>query len=184
MSWQIDPSHSQIQFSVRHMMITTVRGHFDKFSGSVDFNEADPSKSTIVAEVDLASINTRDANRDGHLRSPDFFDAEHYPTATFKSTKVEKLDDDHGRITGDLTIRGTTHPVTLDVEYTGMGTMWGRTSAGFNGQTKFNRKDWGLSWNQTLESGGLLVGEVVTINVELELVKQADAQPVAEDVAT
>jgi polyisoprenoid-binding protein YceI len=184
MSWQIDPSHSQIQFSVRHMMITTVRGHFDKFSGSVDFNEADPSKSTIVVEVDLASINTRDANRDGHLRSPDFFDAEHYPTATFKSTKVEKLDDDHGRITGDLTIRGTTHPVTLDVEYTGMGTMWGRTSAGFNGQTKFNRKDWGLSWNQTLESGGLLVGEVVTINVELELVKQADAQPVAEDVAT
>src|SRR5450759_4895452 len=115
MSWQIDPSHSQIEFSVRHMMITTVRGHFDKFSGSVDFNEADPSKSTIVAEVDLANINTRDANRDGHLRSPDFFDAEHYPTATFKSTKVEKRDDDHGRITGDLTIRGTTHPVTLDV---------------------------------------------------------------------
>ena len=183
MSWQIDPSHSQIEFSVRHMMITTVRGHFDKFTGSVDFNEADPTQSTVVAEVDTASLNTRDAKRDGHLRSPDFFDAEHYPTATFKSTKVEKLDKSHGRITADLTIRGATRPITLDVEYTGMGTMWGRTSAGFNGQTKFNRKDWGLNWNQTLESGGLLVGEVVTINVELELVKQPEAQLAAESAA-
>ena len=183
MSWQIDPSHSQIEFAVRHMMITTVRGHFDKFSGRVDFNEADPTRSTVVAEVDTASINTRDANRDGHLRSPDFFDSEHYPTATFKSTKIEKLDKSHGRIMGDLTIRGTTRPVTLDVEYTGMGTMWGRTSAGFSAQTKFNRKDFGLNWNQTLESGGLLVGEVVTINIEIELVKQPEAQPAQEAVA-
>jgi polyisoprenoid-binding protein YceI len=177
MAWQIDTSHSQIEFSVRHMMITTVRGHFDKFAGTVDFNETDPGKSSVVVEVETASINTRDANRDGHLRSPDFFDAEHFPTATFKSTKVEKLDKNHGRITGDLTIRGVTHPVTLETEYTGMGTMWGRTSAGFSAQVKFNRKDWGLNWNQTLESGGLLVGEVVTVNVELELVKQTEAQP-------
>jgi polyisoprenoid-binding protein YceI len=182
MAWQIDNSHSQIEFSVRHMMITTVRGHFDKFSGTVDFNEADPTKSSVVAEIETGSINTRDANRDGHLRSPDFFDAEQYPTATFKSTKVEKLDKNRGRITGDLTMRGVTHPVTLDVEYTGMGTMWGRTSAGFNAQVKFNRKDWGLNWNQTLESGGLLVGEIVTLNIELELVKQPEAQP-AEAVA-
>ena len=183
MSWQIDPSHSQLEFSIRHMMITTVRGHFDKFSGTVNFNEADPTRSTVTAQIDVASINTRDAKRDGHLRSPDFFDAEHYPTATFKSTKIEKLDKSHGRITGDLSIRGITRPVILDVEFTGMGTMWGRTSAGFSAQTKFNRKDWGLNWNQTLESGGLLVGEVVTVNVELELVKQAETQPVAEAVA-
>ena len=177
MAWQIDNSHSQIEFSVRHMMITTVRGHFDKFSGTVDFNEADPTKSSVVAQVETGSINTRDANRDGHLRSPDFFDAEHFPTATFKSTRIEKLDKNHGRIVGDLTIRGVTKPVTLEVEYTGMGQMWGRTSAGFNAQFKLNRKDWGLNWNQTLESGGLLVGEVVTVNIDLELVKQVEAQP-------
>ncbi len=183
MSWQIDPAHSQIEFAARHMMITTVRGRFDKFSGTVDYDEADPTKSTVVAEIETASLNTRDPNRDAHLRSPDFFDAEHYPTATFKSTKMEKLDKNHGRITGDLTIRGMTGPVTLEVEFTGMGTMWGRTSAGFNAHTKFNRKDWGLNWNQTLESGGLLVGETVTVNIELELVKQPETQPAEAAVA-
>ena len=179
MSWQIDPAHSQIEFSVRHMMITTVRGRFDKFSGTVDFNEEQPELSSVDVSIDTSSINTREPNRDSHLRSPDFFDAEHYPTATFKSTKVEKVGDNEGRITGNLTIRGVTKPVALEAEYAGQGKMWGKTSAGFSGQTKVNRKDWGLTWNQNLESGGLLVGDTVTINIDLELVKQAEAEGVA-----
>jgi polyisoprenoid-binding protein YceI len=179
MSWQIDPSHSEISFSVRHMMISTVRGRFDKFSGVVDLNEAHPELSMVEVQIETGSINTRDANRDGHLRSPDFFDAEHYPVATFKSTKVERVGDNQARVTGDLTMRGVTKPVTLNVEYAGKASMWGRTSAGFSAETKFNRKDWGLNWNQTLESGGLLVGENVTIGIEVELVKQPEEQPEA-----
>ena len=178
MSWQIDQSHSQITFSVRHMMISNVHGRFENFTGEVDFNEADPTRSTVDVRIEPASINTRDPKRDGHLRSPDFFDASQFPEITFKSTRVEKLDEVHGRIFGDLTIRDVTHPVVLDTEYSGQSRMWGRTSAGFSASTRFNRKLWGLNWNQTLESGGLLVGDDINVNIELEIVKVEEPQVV------
>ncbi len=178
MSWQIDLSHSQITFSVRHMMISNVHGRFENFTGDVDFNEADPTRSTVTVQIDPASINTRDQKRDGHLRSPDFFDVEKFPTITFKSNRVEKVDETHGRIYGDLTIRGEAHPVVLDTEYAGQSRMWGRTSAGFSASTKFSRKLWGLNWNQVLETGGMLVGEDINVNIELEIVKVEEPQPV------
>ena len=169
MAWQIDNAHSQVQFSVRHMMISNVRGRFEDIKGTLDFNEEHPERSSVDVQIETASINTRDPNRDNHLRSPDFFDVATYPYITFKSTKVEKLVDDNGRVTGNLTIRGVTRPVVLEVEYAGKGKMWGTTSAGFNATTKISRKEWGLTWNQTLESGGVLVGDQVTINIDLEI---------------
>jgi polyisoprenoid-binding protein YceI len=178
MSWQIDASHSQITFSVRHMMISNVHGRFENFDGVVDFNEDDPALSSVNIKIDPASINTRDPKRDGHLRSADFFDVEKYPEATFKSTRIEKVDDLHGKLYGELTLHGVSHLVALTVEYSGQSKMWGRTSAGFAASTRINRKEWGLNWNQTLETGGLLVGEDININIELELVKVADSQEV------
>ena len=178
MSWQIDLSHSQITFSVRHMMISNVRGRFENFTGDVDFNETDPARSAVTVQIDPASINTRDQKRDGHLRSPDFFDVEKYPVITFKSNRVEKFDETHAKIHGDLTIRGVSHPVVLGTEYAGQSKMWGHTSAGFSASTRFNRKLWGLNWNQVLESGGMLVGEDINVNIELEIVKVEEAQPV------
>lgn len=182
MSWQIDTAHSHVQFTVRHMMISKVRGSFEAFSGTVEFDESNPTASTIDVEIEVGSINTREAQRDGHLKSADFFDAESYPTMTFKSNRVEKVDDSHGRIIGDLTIKGVTKEVVLDVEYFGLAkSPWGTTSAGASASTKINRKDWGLSWNQALETGGVLVGEEVKIDIEIEIVKQEQA--VAEAVA-
>jgi polyisoprenoid-binding protein YceI len=183
MAWRIDNSHSQVQFVVRHMMISNVRGRFETFGGTVDFNEAEPEKSSVDVQIEAASLNTRDANRDNHLRSPDFFDVEKYPYITFRSTRIEKLDDNTGRIAGDLTIRGVTHPVTLDVEYAGQSKMWGNTSAGFSATTRISRKEWGLTWNQTLESGGMLVGDQVKIEVELEIVKVPETESAKETVA-
>lgn len=180
MSWTIDNAHSQITFSVRHMMISNARGRFENFSGVVDFNENDPTASTVSVKIEAASINTREEKRDGHLRSPDFFNAEAFPYLTFKSNRVEKLDQNHGRLYGNLTIRDITHPVVLDVEYSGQSRMWASTSAGFSALTTINRKDWGLVWNQTLESGGLLVGENVTINIELEIKKVEENQEASQ----
>lgn len=182
MAWQIDPSHTRAVFSVRHMMIANVRGQFDKVTGTVDFNEADPARSSVDVQIDAASFTTHDEKRDGHLRSGDFLDVEHYPVLTFKSTKVEKTSDATGKITGDLTIRGVTHPVVLETEYNGQQkTPWGTLNAGFSATTKINRKEWGLNWNVALETGGVLVGDVVTINIELEVTKQPEA--VAEAAA-
>ena len=176
MSWQIDPAHSQIQFSARHMMISNVRGRFESFTGSVEFDEIDPTRSRVEVEIDAASINTREPQRDGHLKSPDFLNAEQYPYLRFKSTRVEKVDDTHGRIVGDLTIRDMTQQVVLNVEYAGQAkSPWGTVSAGFSATAKINRKDWGLTWNAALETGGVLVGDEITINLELEIVKQAEA---------
>jgi polyisoprenoid-binding protein YceI len=174
MAWQIDAAHSQIGFSVRHMMISNVRGRFEQFTGTVDADEENPFKSSVVVQIDAASINTRDEKRDGHLKSPDFFDAEKYPTVQFRSTKLEQVDAQHGRMTGDLTIRDVTREVVLDVEYSGQAkSPWGTTSAGFSAATKINRKDWGLNWNAAIETGGVLVGEEIKVDIELELVKQA-----------
>ncbi|MDB5034278.1 MAG: hypothetical protein JWQ98_1519 [Chlorobi bacterium] len=180
MAWNIDPSHSQIQFSVRHMMISNARGRFEEFTGTVDFDPENLENLKVDVTIDVASINTRDPQRDGHLKSPDFFDAEQYPNIAFKSTSVEKAGNNDLRINGDLTIHGVTRPVTLEAEFAGVANSpWGTTSAGFSAHTKVNRKDFGLVWNQTLETGGLLVGEDVKIELELELVKA----PVTETVA-
>ena len=180
MAFQIDNAHTQVQFSVRHMMISKVRGEFSKFSGSVDLNVEHPERTSVEVAVDLNSINTRDAQRDGHLRSADFFDIEKYPTMNFKSTRVEVLDKKHAKLTGDLTIRDVTKPLTLDVEFVGSAkSPWGTTSYGFTARAKINREEWGLVWNVALETGGWLVGKDVEIEIETEVVQVAEAQPAA-----
>jgi polyisoprenoid-binding protein YceI len=177
MSWQIDSAHSQIQFTVRHMMISNVRGRFENFTGVVEFNEQDPARSKVDVQIEAASINTKEPQRDAHLRSPDFFDADKYPYITFKSKRITVKDANHGYLVGDLTIRDVTREVTLDVEYAGQAkSPWGTVSAGFSAMTKINRKDWNLTWNQALETGGVLVGDEITVNIELEIVKQPEAQ--------
>ena len=184
MAWKIDVSHSRIMFSARHLMITTVRGEFEKFDINFNFNEQNPAASTVDVSIDAASINTRFGQRDDHLRSPDFLDAANHPTVNFKSTAVRVVDPNHAKLTGDLTIRGVTRPVTLDVESTGvMTTPWGATNAGFNARGKINRTDWGLNWNQVLEAGAVLVSEDVNIEIELEITRVADTTPVEQQKA-
>lgn len=181
MTWTIDNSHSEINFTVRHMMISNVRGRFEKFTGEVNFNEAQPTLSSVNVQIDAASINTKEEKRDAHLRSDDFFGADKYPYLTFKSTRVEAVDANNGKIYGDLTIRDVTRPVVLDVEYAGMAkSPWGTMSAGFTASTKISRKEWGLEWNAALETGGVLVGDEIKINIELEIVKQPEAEAVAD----
>lgn len=176
MAWQIDKSHTSIEFSVRHMMISKVRGRFESFEGTIDFDEANPENTIVRVTVDPASINTRDAQRDAHLRSPDFFDAEKYPQSTFNGTRVERTGDSATKLYGDLTIRDVTKPVVLDVTHTGKSVSpYGATSYGFEAATKINRKDWGLEWNMALETGGMLVSDEVSIFVELELMKVVEA---------
>lgn len=172
MAWQIDPAHSQIEFSVRHMMISNVRGRFENFSGTIEFDPERVEDSRADIHIDAASINTREPQRDTHLRSADFLDVENYPEITFKSTRSEKTSRDEFKLYGDLTIRGTARPVELKATYSGLQkSPWGTTSAGFEIEGKVNRKDWGLVWNQTLETGGILVGDDVKISIELELVQ-------------
>lgn len=172
MAWNIDTSHSEILFAVRHMMISTVRGQFSKFSGTISIDETNPANSSVDVTIDVASVNTRDEKRDGHLTSPDFFDAATYPTITFKSTKIEVTGASTGKIHGDLTIKGVTRAVVLDTTFVGKAkSPWGTTSAGFNASTKINRTDFGLTWNVALETGGFLVGEDITITIELEAVQ-------------
>lgn len=180
MSWIIDPSHTRAEFAVKHLMISTVRGQFTDINGTVDFNENDPTKSKVDVKIGAASLLTRDEKRDAHLKSPDFFEVEKYPYLIFKSKRVTKIDPLHGKLVGDLTIRDVTKEVTLDVDYAGQAkTPWGTTSAGFTATTTINRKDWGLNWNVALETGGVLVGDDVKINLEVEIVKQAEAEKVA-----
>lgn len=173
MTWQTDTSHTHIQFSVRHMMISKVRGHFDKFNVNVNLDEANPERSSVMVDIDAASLDTRDANRDGHLRSADFLNAETYPTLRFQSKRVEQISAERARLIGDLTIREITREVPLDVEFVGRSkSPWGAESLGFNAKTRINRKDWGLTWNVGLETGGWLVGDEVAIEIDAELVKQ------------
>lgn len=176
MSWQIDTAHSEVQFTVRHMMFSKVRGHFETFSGTVDYDPDNPTASKVNVTIDVNSIYTREEKRDAHLKSPDFFDTATYPTLTFVSTSVEQTSDDTGLLHGNLTIKGVTKPVTLEVEHLGTAlNPWGAYTAGFTASTKINRKDWGLNWNQALEAGGVLVGDDITINIEVELMKQPEA---------
>ena len=153
-------------------MISTVRGTFERFSGTVEADEANPTAALVDVQIEVASINTRDEKRDAHLRSPDFFDVDTYPSISFKSKRVERTNDDTGKLIGDLTIKDVTREVVLDVEYAGQSrSPWGTTSAGFSATTKINRKDWGLNWNVALETGGVLVADEVKIHIEVELVK-------------
>jgi len=177
MNWKIDDSHSQITFAARHMMISNVTGRFEHFGGTIDFDEKNPDNTTVDVQIDAASLNTREPQRDGHLRSADFLDVEKYPYITFKSTRVDVKDETHAKLYGDLTIRDVTHPVTLDVEFSGMAkSPWGTYSAGFTASTKINRKDWGLTWNVALETGGVLVSEVLKVDIELELIRQETSE--------
>ncbi|MCB8984557.1 MAG: polyisoprenoid-binding protein [Ardenticatenaceae bacterium] len=178
MSWQIDYAHSHIYFTVRHMMISKVRGRFEKWEGSVVFDENNPEDTAVNVTVDVASVNTREQQRDDHLRSADFFNVAEFPQMTFKSTRVERTGDDTAKLYGDLTIRGVTNEIVLDVEYAGQAkSPWGTFSAGFSASGTLTRKDWDLTWNQALETGGMLVGDQINIEVELELVKQPESTP-------
>lgn len=178
MAWQLDNSHSSVEFAVRHMMISTVRGRFEDFSGQVNFDEQNPENSSVNVQIQASSINTRDGQRDGHLKSADFLNVEQYPLITFQSTRIEKTDGNHGRIYGHLTIRDVTKEVVLDTEFVGKAkSPWGTTSAGFSASTAIDRKEWGLTWNAPLETGGVLVGEQVKISIEVELIEQAETQP-------
>jgi polyisoprenoid-binding protein YceI len=173
-TWNVDADHSEVGFAVRHMMVATVKGAFRRFSGRVVLDEQNVGNSVIQAEIETASIDTRQEQRDAHLRSPDFFDAETYPKLTFQSTKVEQVRHGHYRAAGDLTIRGTTREVTLDIEETGRGgDPWGNQRIGFSARTTINREEYGLTWNQALEAGGVVVGKEVRITLDVQIVKQA-----------
>ena len=178
MSWTIDSAHSEVYFTVRHMMISNVRGRFEKFSGTVDFDENNPANTTVDVQIEAASLSTREPQRDGHLRSADFLDAEKFPYLTFKSKRVNVIDAQHAELVGDLTIRDITREVILDVEYSGMSqSPWGTTNAGFTASTRISRKNWNLNWNVALETGGWLVGDEIKIDLELEIIRQAEMVP-------
>lgn len=180
MTWQIDNAHSEINFTVSHMMIAKVRGQFEKFTGKIEFDPERPENTFVDVQIASASINTREKDRDNHLRSPDFLNAEKYPYLAFKSTDVEVLGENRAHLTGDLTIRDVTRSVTLEVTYAGMAkSPWGTTSAGFSAETSINREEWGLTWNKALETGGWLVGKEIEIGIEIELVKQEASEPAA-----
>jgi polyisoprenoid-binding protein YceI len=175
-SYTIDPVHSRIGFVARHAMVTKVRGSFNEFDGSGYFDAANPANSKLQLSIKAASIDTRNADRDAHLRSNDFFDMDTYPQITFSSTSVEPAGDVRFRVTGDLTIKGVTRPVTVDFEYTGSAVdPYGNQRIGFEGSTVVNRKDWGVNWNAALEAGGVLVSENVTLEFEVSAIRSADA---------
>ena len=172
--WNIDASHSAIQFSVRHMVVSKTRGRFTRWNGQLDFDPAQPGKGSVQVTIEPASIDTADAQRDGHLRSADFFDVEKHPQATFRSTKIEPRGGDRYLVAGDLTIKGVTRPVALEATWEGTGKdPWGGERAGFSATATIDRRDFGLEWNKVLETGGVLVGEKVELQLEVEAVKQA-----------
>jgi len=172
-TWTLDPAHSSVEFSAKHMMISTVRGRMGAVNGEIIVDDQNPANSSIQLTVDIAGLTTSDEKRDGHLRSGDFFDAENHPEATFKSTRIEPLSENKFRVAGDLTIRGTTKSITLDVERDGEGVSpWGMVVAGFSSAITLNRKDFGLNWNVALEAGGVLVSENVKLEITIEAIKQ------------
>jgi polyisoprenoid-binding protein YceI len=172
-NWKIDPAHSLAEFKIRHMMISNVKGSFSGLSGTLAEHASDSTLSSIEASVPVATVSTGDAQRDGHLKSADFFDVEKYPNMTFKSTTVKATGEGEYEVTGDLTIHGVTKPQTLKVEGPSAPSKdpWGNTRIGLSATGKVNRKDYGLSWNSTLETGGVLVGEDVHITLEVQFIK-------------
>jgi len=172
MEWSFDPTHSNADFSVRHMMISTVRGGFKEVSGKLNFDAKNPGASYVEASIKTASVWTGINDRDNHLRSADFFDVANYPEMTFKSTSVEVVNPTHAKVTGDLTIRDVTRSVVLDVEFIGeqKNPFSGKSSAGFSATTSINREDFGLTWNVALEAGGWLVGKEIKISLDVEAV--------------
>jgi polyisoprenoid-binding protein YceI len=174
-TYDIDPTHSRLGFAAKHAMVATVRGQFTGFTGEVYLDEQNPANSRATVEIDVASVDTGNPDRDAHLKTPDFFDIENHPTITFTSTKVEKVDDDVYTLIGDLTINGKTNPVAVEFELTGTtDDPWGNFRAGFEGRATVNRRDWGLAWNMPLDKGGVLVSEKVKLEFDIAAVKRSE----------
>ncbi len=176
-TWQLDPAHSSVEFSVKHMMMTTVRGRFKSISATLKGDRDHPEDAAVDVTINAASLDTGVADRDGHLRGPDFFDAERFPEITFRSTRLDgtppKEEGDRFRVVGELVIRDTRMEVVLACEYHGRGTdPWGKTRAGFDFRTEIDRREWGLKWNQVLETGGVLVANKVRVDGEVQFVRQ------------
>ncbi len=174
-TYTVDPAHTRIGFVSRHAMVTKVRGSFNEFDGSGYFDAENPANSRLTLTIQAASIDTRNPDRDAHLRGADFLDVEHHPEITYVSTDVERLDENRYRVTGDLTIKGVTRPVTVDFELTGTAVdPYGNERIGLEGTTTINRKDFGVNWNVALEAGGVLVSDKVTLEFEVSAIKNAD----------
>ncbi len=174
-TWKIDPSHSTVEFVAKHMMITKVRGRFPDVEGTVHFDEDNVANSSVEATIQVATVNSGAEQRDTHLRTGDFFLVEEYPTMTFKSTRIEHKGNDEYNVIGDLTIRGVTREVTLDTTFEGRNVSpWGAETMGFSAETTINRKEWGLNWNVGLETGGVLVGDKIKLELNIEVVKNVE----------
>jgi polyisoprenoid-binding protein YceI len=174
-TWEIDPVHTSIEFSVRHMMVSTVKGQFEKVKGSLDLDDKDVTKSTVEVTIDLGSVNTHEPKRDGHLKSADFFNTPKFPTATFTSTKVQKAGKNKLKVTGELSLHGVTKPVVLEVEgpTDAYKTPFGTTVRGVHATGKIDRKDFDIGWNKVLDNGGVMVGNEVTLDLSAELSEKA-----------
>ncbi|HEV7331872.1 MAG TPA: YceI family protein [Flavisolibacter sp.] len=173
--WILDPTHSELQFKVKHLMISNVSGSFKNFRAEVETEENDFSKARVVLTAEMASVFTNNEQRDNHLRTSDFFAVDNHPQLTFRSTRVEKLDNDTFTLLGELTLKGITKPVTLRVDFSGVtNDPWGNERAGFTVSGKLNRKDWGVNYNALLETGGVALSEEVKINAEIQVVKQVE----------
>jgi polyisoprenoid-binding protein YceI len=174
-TWQVDPAHSEALFSIRHLTISTVRGGFSKIKGTISFDEKDPSKSVVDVAIDMSSVDTREPKRDDDLRSDKFFDVTKYPTMTFKSTKVEQVSAGKLKVTGDLTLHGVTKEVVLDVDgpSAAIKDPWGNQRAAASATTKINRQDFGVKWNKTIDNGGVMLGDEVSITIDVEMFQPA-----------
>jgi polyisoprenoid-binding protein YceI len=177
-SWKIDPQHTSAQFAVKHLMISTVRGEFHGVNGTVNWDDKDVTKSTVDVTIDATTVDTREPQRDGHLKSPDFFDVANFPTISFKSKKVEQVSAGKLKVTGDLTVRGVTKEVVLSVDgpTAAIKDPWGNPRSAISATTKVNRQDFGVKWNKSLDGGGVVVSDEVNITIDLEMVQQAAAK--------
>jgi polyisoprenoid-binding protein YceI len=185
MSWNVDNAHTSLEFSARHMMVSTVKGHFKDFAGEVELDPSDLTRSKARAEIQAASLDTREEKRDAHLRSADFFDVEKFPVITYQSGKIESRGENRFRVQGDLTIKGVTRPIELDVEFLGMSTSpYGFRVAGFEASASLSRKDFDLNWNMALETGGFLVGDEIKIRIDAEADEVVEAASEVAEVGT
>ena len=173
-TWTVDPAHSIVEFAVKHLVITTVKGRFRDFEGTIQIDESRPENSVVSASIDVASVDTNTPDRDAHLRSDDFFNAERYPKITFRSTSLERLDGTHYKVRGDLTIRDVTKQVVLDAEFEGeVNDPWGHRRAAFTATTQISRHEFGVKWNELIETGGAVVSDDVRITLHVEAVRQS-----------